>query len=201
MNATVGYVMMMFLILIPSPLYASESSKASPTSSSLECSPCDHGKETSSKYERKNPIKGSIYFLHASLSEVNNSTKNLLIQCLTAYLKSSNLHVESVSIRNATTYVSFQNLKVDISVFPLGKENFTQQELDVVSFDLGKELYKAPAILGSYYFMSDMYIYFHDAMIIKSSIKWLCSFADVLDCCYCVRVKEEGDSSERSKGA
>ncbi|CAN6853053.1 unnamed protein product [Brassica oleracea] len=62
-----------------------------------------------------------MYFLHASLSGVNNSTNNLLIQCLTAYLKSSNLHVESVSIRNATTYVSFQNLKVDISVFPLAR--------------------------------------------------------------------------------
>ncbi|KAL0746264.1 hypothetical protein Bca101_028266 [Brassica carinata] len=201
MNATVGYVMMMFLILIPSPLYASESSKASPTSSSLECFPCDHGKETSPKYECKNFIKGSMYFLHASLSEVNNSTKNLLIQRLTAYLKSSNLHVESVSIRNATTYVSFQNLKVDIFVFPLGKENFTQQELDVVSFDLGKELYKAPAILGSYYFMSDIYDFRDRRYDNQSSIKWLCSFADVLDCCYCVRVKEEGDSSERSKGA
>ena len=46
---------------------ASECSKASPTSSSLECSPCDHGKETSPNYECKNPIKGSMYFPHDSL--------------------------------------------------------------------------------------------------------------------------------------
>ncbi|CAN6803458.1 unnamed protein product [Brassica oleracea] len=47
--------------------------------------------------------------------------KNLLIKCLTAYLKSSNLHVESVSIRNATTDVSLQNLKVDIFCLSLGQ--------------------------------------------------------------------------------
>ncbi|KAF3504366.1 hypothetical protein F2Q69_00039466 [Brassica cretica] len=77
---------------------------------------------------------------------VNNSMKNLLIKCLTAYLKSSNLHVESVSIRNATTDVSLQNLKA---------KNCT--------------LYKAPAILGSYYFMVDIYDFRdRDAMIIKA---------------------------------
>lgn len=96
-----------------------------------------------------------MYFPHASLKDVSNSAKNILIQGLTEYLKSSNDHVESVAIRNATTDVRLQNLKIEIFVFPMGRENFTQMELDVISFALGTEVYKAPAMFGSYYYKPD----------------------------------------------
>ncbi|KAH0887949.1 hypothetical protein HID58_050378 [Brassica napus] len=105
--------------------------------------------------QTQSPIKESMYFPHASLKDVSNSAKNILIQGLTEYLKSSNDHVESVAIRNATTDVRLQNLKIEIFVFPMGRENFTQMELDVISFALGTELYKAPAMFGSYYYKPD----------------------------------------------
>ncbi|CAH8392249.1 unnamed protein product [Eruca vesicaria subsp. sativa] len=68
----------------------------------------------------KNPIKGSMYFPHASLKDVSNSTRNLLIQGLTKYLK--DFHVESVSIRNTTTNVSLQSLKVTFLSFLWAKK-------------------------------------------------------------------------------
>lgn len=102
-----------------------------------------------------------MHFPHPNLKDVNNSM-HLLIQGLTEYFQSSNDHVESVAIRNATTDVHLQNLKVEISVFPMGRENFTQRESDVVVYALDTELYKAPSMLGRYYYKRDMYIYLHD---------------------------------------
>ncbi|KAG5402963.1 hypothetical protein IGI04_009082 [Brassica rapa subsp. trilocularis] len=164
MNATIATFMMMMMMMmiltcIASPLHVSESPIQSPTSSPFKCASCDHGMEANPKCVCKNPIKGSMYFPHPNLKDVNNKTEKILMEGLMGYLESSNVHVESVTIRNATTESNLQNLKVDISLFPMEKENFTQRELDIVSFALGTELYKAPATFGRYYFKQDTYIY------------------------------------------
>ncbi|KAH0887947.1 hypothetical protein HID58_050376 [Brassica napus] len=79
--------------------------------------------------------------------------KHVLPSCFLEICKQ--LDQEHTYPRNVTTNVRLQNLKLEIYVFSMGRENFTKRELDVINFVLGTELYKAPAMFGTYYYKPD----------------------------------------------
>ncbi|KAF2614480.1 hypothetical protein F2Q70_00007256 [Brassica cretica] len=67
---------------------------------------------------------------------------------LTTSLKSSNNLVETVAIRNVRVNQSDHQLMVDILIFPLGREGFTQTTLALVTFAFSNQDYKPPPIFG-----------------------------------------------------
>ncbi|WZY80247.1 hypothetical protein YC2023_026631 [Brassica napus] len=118
---------------------------------------------------RQGPFTMILFVTLEQIRGKDTSNYLLFRWSLTTFLKSSNNLVETVAIRNVRVNHSDHQLMVDILIFPLYREGFTQTTLALVTFAFSNQDYKPPPIFGSYFFRANTYPLLSDGGDLKSS--------------------------------
>ncbi|XP_024011808.1 probable leucine-rich repeat receptor-like protein kinase At5g49770 [Eutrema salsugineum] len=127
----------------------------------IKCSHCGQGKEPSPACHCVYPITGILTFRSPSFSGFSNNTNFIILQKgIADFFKNFSNQVDSVAIRNIRETATDHQLLIDLLVFPLGKETFTEMGMDSVISAFSTHTYKPPPIFGPYIFKANQYIPF-----------------------------------------
>ncbi|CAL9168866.1 leucine-rich repeat receptor protein kinase HPCA1 [Musa acuminata AAA Group] len=103
------------------------------------------------------PYTGTLYFRSPSYSDLQNTTYYHILE---RELKASFLKevpVDSVSLNNSFVN-SFNNLEMNLQVFPSGKTRFSEVDVSNLGFMLSNQTFKPPSkIFGPFYFIGQAY--------------------------------------------
>ncbi|THU46199.1 hypothetical protein C4D60_Mb09t02430 [Musa balbisiana] len=131
---------------------------APPYSTPQNCVPvaCASDQNLSPNCSCAYPYTGTLYFRSPSYSDLQNTTYYHILE---RELKASFLQkvpVDSVSLNNSFVN-SFNNLEMNLQVFPSGKTRFSEVDVSTLGFMLSNQTFKPPKIFGPFYFIGQAY--------------------------------------------
>lgn len=132
---------------------------APPYSTPQNCVPvaCASDQNLSPNCSCAYPYTGTLYFRSPSYSDLQNTTYYHILE---RELKASFLKkvpVDSVSLNNSFVN-SFNNLEMNLQVFPSGKTRFSEVDVSTLGSMLSNQIFKPPSkIFGPFYFIGQAY--------------------------------------------